>query len=134
MRELIVSGCLAAVCIAAAAQRTVAEGAPVQASPMPPERAQATFADVRVKTFMNLVTSNGVAGKCSIPDPNKTQARLLPTTPQRPGVPPDFSSSLYEIEIPCPGNNGLSAVRILAEFVPMRADPLNLTLSLLYRQ
>ena len=117
-----------------AAQQSGPQSTRLGPAPMPTERAQATFSDTRVKTFMALVNSKELGGKCNLPDPGKTLAKLIPPNPP-PGVSsPDFSSSFYEIEFPCPGNNGLSAVRMLVEFIPIKGEPLDLTLSLLYRQ
>jgi hypothetical protein len=99
----------------------------VKTSPMPAERAKATFEDERVKTFMAVVAKD-FGGKCSIPDYTKTKAKLI----QRGGG--DFSSSSYEVSIPCPGNRGLAAVQITVEFSPPLEEPLNLILSLQYRK
>lgn len=94
---------------------------------MPAERAKAIFEDKSVKTFMSVVTKN-FGGKCFIPDHAKTEAV---TTRRGSG---DFSSTFYEVTIPCPGANGLAAVMITAEFSPPLGTPLDLVLSLRYRR
>ncbi len=103
------------------------QGAAVKPSPMPAERAKATFEDERVKMFMSVVAKD-FGGSCGLPDPSKTEAILT----QRGGG--DFSSSSYEVTIPCPGKNGLAAVKITAEFSPPEGTPLDLVLSLQYKQ
>ena len=107
----------------------VAQGqeATVKPSLMPVEKAKATFEDERVKTFMSVVAKD-FGGKCSIPDYTKTEAKLT----QRGGG--DFSSSSYEVTIPCPGTRGLATVQITVEFSPPLGEPLNLILSLQYRK
>jgi hypothetical protein len=135
MRSLIMLPCVVLLCATlSAAQNNGTQGAAVKPSPMPTERAKATFDDARVRTFMTFVNSKELGGKCSLPDPGKTLAVLTPPPPLPPGVTPDFSSSIYEIQLPCPGNDGLSSVGIRVEFVPLVEKPLNLTLSLLYRR
>lgn len=94
---------------------------------MPSERAKATFEDERVKLFL-VVVKREFGGECSAPDYAKTEAKMTQT---RGG---DFSSSFYEISIPCAGKNGLAAVSITSEFVPLMERPLNLTLSLSFRR
>jgi|GEM_PF-3114498 len=94
---------------------------------MPAERAKAIFEDGSVKTFMSVVKKD-LGGKCSIPDHTKTEAVI---TQRGSG---DFSSTLYEVTIPCPGDNGLAAVVITAEFSPPLGTPLDLILSLRYRR
>lgn len=103
-----------------------AQGAAGKASPMPAERAKATFEDARVKLFMSAVAKD-FGGKCSSPDYTKTPALLVE---QGPGG--DFSSSFYDLTISCPGNNGLAAVKIKVEFSPPLGTPLDLLLSLQY--
>lgn len=107
---------------------------PAKASTMPRERAQATFDDARVKTFMKLVASPEIGGSCSVPEASKVDARVIAPGALPPGVAPDFASTRYVITIPCKGNEGLASVSIDAEFVPLMRTPLNLTLSLHYRQ
>jgi hypothetical protein len=102
------------------------KGATVKSSPMPAERVKATFEDARVKTFMSVVEKS-FGGKCSIPDFTKTEATLTQIGSG------DFSSSYYDIIIPCPGDNGLVGVQINVEFSPPLGSPLNLVLSLQYR-
>ena len=132
MRSLIMLPCVVLLCATlSAAQDNGTQGAAAEPSPMPAERAKATFDDPRVRTFLTLVNSKELGGKCSPPDPGKTLAVL---TPPPLGATPDFSSSVYEIRLPCPGNDGLSSVVIRAEFVTLIRKPMNLTLSLLYRQ
>jgi len=100
---------------------------------MPSDQADATFADARVKAFMQMVTSKEIGATCTLPDPGKTMARqILPKLP--PGTRPDFASTFYEIEIQCKGSNGLKSLLIKPEFVPMREKPLSLTLSLNYAE
>src|SRR5260370_25027276 len=121
MRSLIALGYVFAVVATGAVGRTSAmQGAAVTPSPMPGDRARATFEDVRVKTFMALVNAKEVGGKCQAPDAAKTQAKLSPPRPLPPGAPLDvagFASSYYDIEIPWPGNNGLKSVLIEAEVI-----------------
>ena len=109
------------------ADATQGPGAAVKPSLMPPERAKATFEDQRVKTFMSVV-SKDFGGKCSVPEFTKTEAKLTQVGAG------DFSSSFYELTIPCPGNNGLAAVQLTVEFSPPLGTPLNLVLSLQYRR
>lgn len=94
---------------------------------MPAQRAKATFEDERVKTFMSVVATN-LGGRCELPEYQKTQAKL---TQNGRG---DFSSSRYDITVPCAGSNGLAAIRINVEFSPPLGTPLNLDLSLQYRK
>lgn len=94
---------------------------------MPADRAKATFEDEGVKTFMSVVAKS-FGGKCGIPEYTKTEAIV---TQRGSG---DFSSTFYEVTIPCPGNNGLAAVVITAEFSPPLGTPLDLVLSLRYRR
>ena len=88
---------------------------------MPAERAKATFEDRSVKAFMS-VAAKDFGGRCRMPDPAGTQAI---TTQSGSG---DFSSTFYEVTIPCPGDNGLAAVVITAEFSPPLGVPLDLVL------
>ena len=107
---------------------TAAQTPPPKPTPMPRDQADATFADARVKAFMQMVTSKEIGGTCILPDPAKAMARqVLPKLP--PGASPEFGSYFYEIEIPCKGNNGLTSVLIRPEFAPMRKEPLGLTLN-----
>lgn len=96
-------------------------------TPMPAERAKAVFEDKSVKTFMSM-TARDFGGKCRFPDYARTEAS---TTQAGSG---DFSSTFYEIVIPCPGVDGLSAVVITAEFSPPLGTPLDLALTLRYRR
>lgn len=135
MKSLIMLPCVALLCATlSAAQNNGTQGGAMKPSPMPTERAKATFDDARVRTFMTFVNSKELGGKCSLPAPGNTLAVLTPPPPLPPGATPDFSSSIYEIQFPCPGNDGLSSVGIRVEFVPLVEKPLNLTLSLLYRR
>ena len=109
------------------AQSAPGQGADSGPALMPSQRARATFEDERVKTFMSAVATN-FGGKCDLPDYSNTQARLT----QRGGG--DFSSSFYDIAVPCAGSNGLAAIQINAEFSPPLGTPLNLDLSLRYRK
>jgi hypothetical protein len=124
---LSISLTLFALPLSITAQVAQAQEATVKTSPMPAERAKATFEDARVKTFMSVVAKN-FGGKCSIPDHTKTEARLTQIGSG------DFSSSFYEVNLPCPGDNGLTGVQITVEFSPPLGRPLNLLLSLQYRQ
>lgn len=135
MKSLTMLPCAVLLCAnLSAAQHSGAQGAAAIPLPMPAGRAKATFDDERVRTFMTFANSKGLGGKCSRPDPGNTLAVLTPPPPPLPGVTPDFSSSIYEIQLPCPGNDGLSSLSIRVEFVPIEEKPLNLTLSLLYRR
>jgi hypothetical protein len=96
-------------------------------SVMPAERAKAIFEDRSVKAFMSMAARD-FGGKCSIPDHTKTEAVI---TQRGSG---DFSSTFYEVTIPCPGGDGLAAVVITAEFSPPLGTPLDLILSLRYRR
>jgi hypothetical protein len=109
--------------------QSVTEPPRSQAKPvlMPAERARAIFEDVSVKTFMSVVAKD-FGGKCSMPDHAKVQA----VTTQRGSG--DFSSTFYEVTVPCPGDNGLIAMVITAEFSPPLGTPLDLILSLRYRR
>jgi hypothetical protein len=124
---LSISLTLFALPLSITAQVAQAQEATGITSPMPAERAKATFEDARVKTFMSVVAKN-FGGKCSIPDHTKTEARLTQIGSG------DFSSSFYEVNLPCPGDNGLAGVQITVEFSPPLGRPLNLLLSLQYRQ
>lgn len=94
---------------------------------MPVERAKAVFEDKSVKTFM-AATVKDFGGKCKAPDHDKTQASVTQVGSG------DFSSTFYEIVIPCPGMDGLTAVAITAEFSPPLGTPLDLALTLRYRR
>lgn len=98
-----------------------------KSSPMPADRAKATFEDERVKAFL-AVAARDFGGKCAIPDYAKTEAKL---TQLGSG---DFSSTFYEVTVPCPGKNGLAGVVITVEFSPPLGTPLDLALSLRYRR
>jgi hypothetical protein len=106
---------------------TPAQAGQTTAFLMPADRARATFEDERVKMFL-AVAAREFGGVCAAPDTAKTEA----TATQRGGG--DFSSAFYQIDIPCPGRNGLAAVQITAEFSPPRGQPLDLVLSLRFRQ
>lgn len=96
-------------------------------SVMPAERAKAIFEDRSVTAFISTVGKD-FGGKCSIPDHTKTEAVI---TQRGSG---DSSSTFYEVTIPCPGDDGLAAVVITAEFSPPLGTPLDLILSLRYRR
>ncbi|NLT21992.1 MAG: hypothetical protein GXX82_02985 [Syntrophorhabdus sp.] len=102
-------------------------GSNAKPSFMPAERAKAMFEDGSVRAFMSAVAKD-FGGKCSIPDHTKTEAVI---TQRGSG---DFSSTFYEVTIPCPGDNGLTVVVITAEFSPPLGTPLDLILSLRYRR
>jgi hypothetical protein len=102
-------------------------GSHAKPAPMPAERAKAIFEDGSVRRFIS-VAANAFGGRCSIPDYAKTEAVI---TQRGSG---DFSSTFYEVTIPCPGDNGLAALVITAEFSPPLGTPLDLVLSLRYRR
>ena len=99
--------------------------------PMPAERAKATFEDSRVKKFLKFVTEDfGVT--CPVPAYAKTEA--VSNTPKRSG---DFVSTFYEIRVNCSGTVGTGkaeAIGIMVEFAPPRGTPLNLTLSVNFKE
>jgi hypothetical protein len=117
--------CVLSLSAAARTAQNRGQAAPVKPSPMPADRAQATFEDKRVKTFMSAVAQN-FGGKCNLPNYAKTEAKL---TQRGFG---DFSSSIYELTVPCPGNDGLAEVQITVEFSPP-AGIVDLVLSLHYK-
>ena len=94
---------------------------------MPADRAKATFEDERVRTFL-AVAAKEFGGTCALPAYAKTEAAA---TQRGAG---DYGSSFYEISVPCPGKNGLATVEIRAEFATPLARPLDLVLSLTFRQ
>lgn len=109
------------------AQVTSGQVATVQPSPMPAERAKATLDDERVKTFMSVLEKD-FDGKCSVPDYTQMNARLKQVGSG------DFTSSFYEVSIPCTGKNGLAGIQITVEFSPPLGTPLNLLLSLQFKR
>jgi hypothetical protein len=98
---------------------------------MPAERAKATFEDSRVKKFLEFVSGDfGVT--CPVPAYDKTKAVF--NTPRTNG---DFVSTFYEIRVSCSGTVGTGKageIGIRVEFAPPRGDPLNLTLSVYFRE
>ena len=88
---------------------------------MPAERAKATFEDPRVKTFLR-VAKDDFGGSCTLPANENTEAKL------RSSGSGDFSSSFYEVDIPCSGK--VASIHITAEFSPPLGTPLNLVLAL----
>jgi hypothetical protein len=130
MRVRIALACLLGTVLTIADSPSLAEQRGSLPAAMPSDRAKAMFDDARVKRFISVVNAKEIGGSCSLPDPAKTQARIV-SPPPPPSVPPDFASTLYQIDLPCPGSNGLSAVVLVAEFTGL-AGPLNMTLSLQY--
>ncbi len=124
---LAVSLSFSALPQAVMAQAVPVRGESAKRSPMPPERAQATFTDERVKTFLAVVAKE-FGGTCTLPEYAKTEAKLTQIGSG------DFSSSFYEIAIPCQGKEGLAGVQITAEFSPPLGTPLNLVLALRYQR
>ena len=94
---------------------------------MPRDRAEATFKDSRVQTFLKNV-KDGFKVSCTLPDPANTKAKItLPNIP--PDAPPgaaDMASTWYEVAVPCTGD---ATVTVKAEFTGL-TGPLNLVLSL----
>ena len=104
-----------------------AQDAPVKAVPMPPERAKAMLDDERVKSFLSVVEKE-LSGKCQVLDAGNVMAKL---NQKGSG---DFSSSFYEVSIPCSGKDGLDALQITAEFSPPLGTPLNLLLAIHFKR
>lgn len=94
---------------------------------MPRDRAEATFKDPRVQSFLKKV-KDGFNASCALPDFANTKAKItLPNIP--PDAPPgaaDMASTWYEVAVPCTGD---ATVTVKAEFTGL-TGPLNLVLSL----
>lgn len=90
---------------------------------MSADRAKATFDDLRVVTFLRMVSEN-FGGGCVRPPCDHIEAKM---TSNGAG---DFSSTYYEFTIPCGDQlHGVTSVGITVEFSPPMSSPLNLTLS-----
>ena len=84
-----------------------------------------------MKKFLKFLTED-IGATCAVPAYDKTKA--VSDTPKRSG---DFVSTFYEIRIHCSGAVGTGkadAISIMVEFAPPRGTPLNLTLSVHFRE
>lgn len=112
-----------------AAGSLAALGQTPQVVNMPREKADATFRDPRVLSFLKNVM-DGFKESCTLSDPANTKATVTPPNLANGASPAanDFASTWYEVVVPC---SGVTTVTINAEFTPLSGDrPLNLILSL----
>lgn len=120
---------LAAYSLAATGQTTQGVAGSSEAS-MPREKAEATFKDPRLVTFLKNVL-DGFKVSCTLPDPASTKAKVTLPKPITKDAAPDaagFASTWYEVTVPC---SDVTTVTVKAEFVPLHGDkPLTFVLSL----
>lgn len=103
---------------------------------LPPWRATALWQDSRWRTFEAVVLA-AFEGCCERPPVEETWVKVTPPAPVSPAAAPhsaDFASDHAELRLSCRGRDGLVAVQVRAEFVRMSDKPLDLSLTLVFKQ
>lgn len=109
-----------------------------QAVPLDPRQAAALWKDGRWLAFQAAMKA-GLDMRCEMPPNSATLAReIAPVTGSLRAMPPagnpDWRSRHHELLLSCSGQQGLRALRVRAEFLPLAFEPINLELGVLFER